>query len=140
LAHPLDPAHPCLEAIYDKIRNGSPKPILSVMVELFTTCSKFLPAVSVILDAFDECGQQDRIIRDVVKRLYLAEIKVYITTRPHLREVFTSNFDKAPIIKITADEGDVKNYIAEQLQAKNRLTDGFKVEIIQAIGSGAHGM
>jgi hypothetical protein len=142
LAHPLDPAHPCLEAIYDKIKNGSPMPILSIMVELFITCSESLPAVSVILDAFDECGQQDRIIGDIVKRFYLAEIKVYITTRPHLCELFASEFDKVPIIPITADDDDVKNYIAEQLQKPKRklLTDDFKKEIVQKIGSRAQGM
>jgi hypothetical protein len=139
VAHPLDALHPCLESICGKVKYGSSKPVLSDLVDLFVTCSRHFSAVLVILDAFDECGQQSSII-GVLKQFYLSGIKVYITLRPHILDTFKNEFDGAAVMEITADGDDVKNYITSKLKAKKRLTDDFKAEIIQEIGSRAQGM
>ena len=141
MAHPLEGLHPCLKSIYDQVSPGSAKPVLSDLVNLFITCAQHLKTVFVILDAFDECGQQSRIIEHIIKRFSLSGIKVFITARPHLHETFKSEFDRATFFTITAEDDDVKNYITSELQTKKkRLNDNFRKEIIYEISSRAQGM
>jgi hypothetical protein len=141
LAHPLGVSHPCFEYLYEKIEHGAPKPTLSVLVELFIKCSGCFSSFSVILDAFDECGQQDRILRDVVKPFYLSGTRIYITTRSHLRDTFKREFERATIVSISSNDDDIRSYISQELQAKKpRLTEEFRTKIIEEIGSRAAGM
>jgi hypothetical protein len=143
VAHPLLTPRSCLDSIYDKVTHGSQKPGLSVLVKLFVECSRHFSAVSVLLDAFDECrpSQQSTIIDDVLKQFWLSGIKVYITLQSHLLDTFKNEFNSATIIEIKADDDDVKNYITRELEAKKKgLTDKFKAEIITKIGSRAQGM
>lgn len=139
LLFPFDTLPSALEAMYDKSKTGSPRPVLSDLVQLFITCSSRLPAV-VLFDAFDECGNQRRIISELVVPLHKSGIRVCITTRPHVLQDLKHTFDSATIMEIRAQREDIETYLAHQLEQSQRLNATFKADIIRKLSNHADGM
>jgi hypothetical protein len=128
--------------MYDKAKTGSPRPILSVFIDLFIKYTK--PAsLIVIFDAFDECKQQGIIWSQVVRQMYNSGIKIFITHRPHLLLNPEADFNEFTIMEIRAHREDIENYVAQQVEVEpktKRLTETFKTTIIKQISDQANGM
>lgn len=130
-----------LKSIFDGCVKGSPRPELPVLVKLFTTYSQQFTAVMLIVDAFDECHQQEGLLEYILKPLYLSGIHIYVTSRPHLLGNLIDTFGESVVIKTIEAEGiDVENYLTRRLEGKHRLTADFKREAIKEIGARARGM
>lgn len=128
--------------MYDKAKTGSPRPILSVFIDLFITYAK-LASFIVLFDAFDECRQQGIIWSQLVGQMYSAGIKVFITHRPHVLQNPEADFEECTVTEIQAHREDVEKYIAQQIgmeEKVNHLTDTFKYRIMKNITKQANGM
>lgn len=128
--------------MYNEAKKESPRPILSAFVDLFITLAN--PASFIIFfDAFDECGQRGIIICQLVRRMYNAGIKVFITHRPHVLQNPEDDFEELTVLEIRAHDEDVENYIVQQLMMEEkakRVDETFKDTIIKEIIGQAKGM
>jgi hypothetical protein len=142
LASSLDVLDPTFNSLYKHQANNT-RPSLSELVGLFTKCSRQFEKVSVVLDAFDECvqEQQQRILESIVKQFSEAGISIFITTRVHCLDHLKVALDRAAVENITANRDDIENFLARQLQERNKRTsEGFKAELITTISARAEGM
>jgi hypothetical protein len=144
VASRLDQLPPGLESAYnefDEKAERASRPDLSAFINLFIATSKQFSIVSVLFDAYDECGRrQQGQIQLLIRRFLGAGIRVYITTwhylREHLRNAFPVNMIT---IEVSADSGDVENYISTEL--KNESVDmTLRPKIITTISAKARGM
>jgi len=102
--------------------------------DLVVQCSKEFSTIFILLDAFDECGDEERdTLVNYLQQFQKAGFKIYITTRLHLRDGLIESFRMAGgTIEIKADPTDVEKYVKESL--KNRLiTDALKDEILKVV-------
>jgi DNA repair photolyase len=127
--------------MYDEFKSGSPRPNLSSFVDLFVTHAT--PASFIVFfDAFDECNQQGIVRSHLIRRMYNAGIRVFVTHRPHV-QFPDVDFKDLTRIEILARSEDVENYIAQQLEVEGnakRLNESFKATIIKQITDQANGM
>ena len=96
----------------------------------------------VLLDAFDECVLQDDeqwSIVDMVKELCHLGIRVWITTRHHLRSYLEAELECAIFKKIEAHEDDVNLFVTKRLESK-KVPNDVKDEITRTICTQAKGM
>jgi hypothetical protein len=110
---------------------------LSTLIDLFVNCAKELPRLSVILDAFDECtlGMREKII-SILQHFHESTVRVFITTQSWLLEDLKAGpLEGIPTLLISADKGDVEEYIAANLPKKG-INATLRKEIISKISSG----
>jgi hypothetical protein len=139
LVSQLDKLPSYLSGLYDNVSRGQhpPKPDLCTLVDLFVKCSKDLPSLSVILDAFDEChlGMREKLI-PIIQWFYQSGIKVCITTQSWLLEDLKVGLLKdTPTLAISADKRDVECYLEANLPKKG-ITRELRKEIINKISCG----
>jgi len=125
-----------LDAAYDEwIERGRRKrPDGDFFVNLAVHCAKEFAVVFIVLDAFDECGDEERdTLVHYLQQFLKAGFKLYVTTRLHLRDRLFESFGMAgSMIEIKADAADVEKYVKESL--KNRLlSESLKDEILKVI-------
>ena len=102
--------------------------------DLVVQCSKEFSAVFIVLDAFDECSDEERdTLVNYLQQFQKAGFKIYITSRLHLRDGLIESFGMAGgTIEIKADPADVEKHVKESL--KNRLiSNALKDEILKVI-------
>ena len=131
-----------LETEYDRVKNGSPRPVLSVFINLFIKYAKSASFI-VLFDAFDECKQQGVILSQLVRQMYNSGIKVFITHRPHVLQNTKADFNECTVMEIRARREDVQNYTAQQLDMEEKtkhLAETFKDTIIKEISAQANDM
>lgn len=95
-----------------------------------------------MLDAFDECNkqQQGRIV-SILRQFEESEIRVYVTTRDHLSLNLLDGSEAPTVIKISATDDDVQNFIAERLkESMVKISDKLKAEIVERISADTQGM
>lgn len=133
---------PDLETEYDRVKNRSPRPVLSVFINLFIKYAKSASFI-VLFDAFDECKERGTIWSQLVRQMYHSRIKVFITHRPHVLQNPKADFNECTILEIQARREDIENYIAQQLEMEENtkfLPKTFKDTIIKEISDQAHDM
>ena len=126
---------------HDDINDKRPH-TLSSFVDLFISHAK-KDSFIILLDAFDECGEQELVYSQVIQPLYNAGIKVFITHRPHIIIKPEVDFQDFMRVEIQAMDEDIESYIRGQpkMQKKAKhLDDTFTLEIIEAIKGKAKGM
>ena len=65
------------------------------------------PTTFIVIDALDEAVHQHRrILLDAIERLMSSSIRLFVTSRPHARDINTV-FQNRPKLRIIADENDV---------------------------------
>jgi hypothetical protein len=131
-----------LETEYDRVKNGSPRPVLSAFINLFIKYAKSASFI-VLFDAFDECKQQGVILSQLVRQMYNSGIKVFITHRPHVLQNPKADFNECTVMEIRARREDVQNYTAQQLDMEEKtkhLAETFKDTIIKEISAQANDM
>jgi hypothetical protein len=131
-----------LKTQYDQVKQGQPRPTLSVLIDLLIKYTK-LASFIFLFDAFDECKQQGIIWSRLVKEIYNSGIKVFITHRPHVLQRTKAAFEECTVVEIRARPGDIKMYIAQQLEMHENtqfLDETFKNTIIKEISHQANDM
>jgi methionine synthase II (cobalamin-independent) len=115
---------------------------LSSFMDLFISCAK-KDFFIILLDAFDECDEHERVYSQLIQPLYNAGIKVFITHRPHVIINPEIDFQDFTRMEIQARDEDIESYIRGQpkMQKKAKhLDDTFTLKIIEAIKHNAKGM
>ena len=132
-----------LKTIYDEVEKNSSTPQLSDFVDLFLEYSK-QHSIVVLFDAFDECGEQEIVISQLVLRFYKSGIKVFITHRPFVLKNPESHFENVVTQEIRARREDIEAYVDHQLKnkemAKGCLDSQFKNGIVKQISDLADGV
>lgn len=101
---------------------------------LIAQCSKDLKARFIVLDAFDECADEERnTIVTYLQQFVNCGFKVYVTTRMHLRDFLAESFGTvASLIQIKADGADVERFVRESLR-ELLISDPLKEDILRVI-------
>src|SRR5271154_2463963 len=125
-----------LDEAYNKwIERGQRnRPDGDFFAELVVQCLEEFSAVFIVLDAFDECGEEEReTLVNYLQQFQKAGFKIYITTRLHLRDGLVESFGMAGgTIEIKADPVDVEKYVKESLKNR-RIANAVKDEILKVI-------
>jgi hypothetical protein len=138
----LDGSHPTIVSLAERQRSQQ-RPDLPALVKMFTECAKEY-TVSVILDAFDECfeNQQARLTTLFIKPICEAGINIHITTRDSCLEQLKSVLEGASIEELRADPDDVKNYLDKKITERTDklIENALKTKLIETISGHANGM
>ena len=91
--------------------SNEPKLPLDVdqQIKLLHQLVALFPTTFIVIDALDEAdnsGHQRRILLDAIKRFMSSSIRLFVTSRPHARDINTV-FQDRPTLRIIADENDV---------------------------------
>ena len=125
-----------LDKAYDKwIERGQRnRPDGDFFAELVLQCSKQFSAVFIVLDAFDECADEERdVLVNYLQQFLNAGFKLYITTRLHLRDGLVESLGMfGDMIEIKADPADVEKYVKESLKTR-LIGNALKDEILKVI-------
>jgi hypothetical protein len=125
-----------LDVAYDKwIEHGKRnRPDGDFFGDLVVQCSKDFSTTFIVVDAFDECGKEEKeTLLTYLQQFLNSGFKVYVTTRLHLRDVLVERLGMGGgTIEIKADPADVEKYVKESL--KNQLlSQALKDEILKVI-------
>jgi len=117
------------------------RPDFDGMIKLFQGCAKEFSSVVVILDAFDECDEDETTrVLEMVGACLKSQIKVYITTRSHLLENVKSNVEQPFCLEIEAKNEDIEMFLTRQLDNKKVTDSKLRDDIVKAIILKAQGM
>jgi len=125
-----------LEEAYDKwtAHGQRNRPDGKFFAGLIEKCSKEFFGCFVVLDAFDECAEQERdIVATYLQHFLNSGIKIYATTRPHLCAFLDESFGtSAKFIEIKADPADVEKFVTQSLTGR-RINQALKEDILKVI-------
>ena len=96
-----------------------------------------------MFDAFDECHPDNyREIVSIIQKFMESGIRVYVTTRDHLRNTYLCNEFKVSPLEVKAHDDDVKNFVTLELEKPNtrNITPKLKQAIIDGVTDGVNGM
>ena len=131
-----------LEKIYNEDKDEKRSPTLDTFVNLFIKHVNELSFI-VLLDAFDECGEQENVLSRLIQHFYNSGIKMFITHRPHALTTPELHFQNFASVEIQARDEDVERFITEELDTKpkgKRLDADFRDRISTEIKNKAKGM
>jgi hypothetical protein len=148
-----------LDGVPEKVKNayiGSRScgdPSRGEFIALLRDCFKVFSTVFILLDAFDECVDQERVelLRNF-QQLPTSQLRLYITTRTHLLKDLTFNKalqhleesqEQHPLeLEIKARSGDIKRFLVGELESRPKVAEfdaAHKDHIINAISLQADG-
>jgi hypothetical protein len=118
------------------------------LIEIFLSYCSYLSSrgsnIFVMFDAFDECAElDDQHIIDIIRKLGQSRIRVYVTTRHHLREKLVSGMKELKVqqVEIKASDADVRNYLTRQIEKHSRASNEARMkEIVEAAIKSVNGM
>jgi len=112
-------------------------PGFSKLLWLFQFCVPSFSKVFVILDGLDECnGTQMEDMAKLVRQFMKSNIKVFVTSRPHI-QYFIDLFEP-DICPIKADGSDIEKYLTEKLE-KALIEESLKHKIKEELQNTAQG-
>jgi hypothetical protein len=139
----LDGSHPTIASLA-QCKSRQQRPDLVVLIKMFTECTKEYTNICVIIDAFDECfqDQQARVTALLLKPLCEAGARIHITTRLSCVGDLTSVLTDASVEELRADHDDIKNYLNKKITERTdkSIEIGFKTRLIEIISGQANGM
>jgi archaellum biogenesis ATPase FlaH len=119
-------------------------------VELLTNCLEEFARVFILIDALDECIDNDRqeLLRIVenLQQVLESQVKLFITTRSHHYQkdlIHKKSLQEAGVLEIEADTEDIKKYLKKKLENAPRaenLTQEMRDNIMTTISSKAKGL
>ncbi|KAF8477492.1 hypothetical protein BDZ91DRAFT_844127 [Kalaharituber pfeilii] len=141
---------PGLQALYTLCHSNDRSPTLLELQNQFEAVSSFFKEVFLVIDAFDECNQDDRIeILKGITRLFQtcsANLKLCVMSRPEKdieRAFISSGFSTMKIDSMMVDQ-DISSFVRHGLRARPHehctLNDEICNEIEHALLSRANGM
>lgn len=95
------------------------RPSDETFVELLIQCISEFPRVFIILDAFDEMKEEERL--ELIERLQLfcnSKVNLFITTRSPHAGFLGQSFPKSAELKITAQDSDIHEYLSARLRTQ----------------------
>jgi hypothetical protein len=118
-----------LEQAYDELHPRLQGPDLSRLLELLITCARSFTKSFIILDALDECGEEE-LPDALIRRLCEPDVsfKVFATSRPHPRKV-QMLFQPHQTIDLHAHESDLETFLTAKLN-ENQVTHSELREMI----------
>ncbi|KAF8463704.1 hypothetical protein BDZ91DRAFT_796249 [Kalaharituber pfeilii] len=139
-----------LQALYTKCHSNDKPPTLHELQHQFEAVSSSFQEVFLVIDAFDECEQDDRkeILNGITSLFQhcLANIKLCVTSRPEkdIKRAFTSSGFSIIKIEATKVDQDISRFVRHELQVRTHdyctLGDEICKEIEHALVSKANGM
>lgn len=139
LALRVEEAIPELQTLHKDFSSRGERPELRNLLHALISVSARFLATFVILDALDQCDENHRAtLLGIIKQLTEAQVKVFTTSRPHLREV-REFFHNAVNIEITAETRDIETYLRKRLDVQKRRGDEPTSDAIETFQIGAQG-
>ena len=136
-----------LEQLRMEFHGGQRQPLVEVLLEVFHSVLVGLKDVYIILDALDECLEQERLV-ELIKTICgwrLSCLHVLVTSRQTVD--IEDALGTLPSTHICLEEDllhdDIQIYIRERLQGDRRLKQWepqIETEIEKVLMEGAHGM
>ena len=140
-----------MEKAYDRRFKGvmSTESDRTLWISLLTNCFTQFSIVFIVIDAFDECSNDERskLIRDL-QQLPVPKARLFMTGRTHMldtRNLHKNNrmrnwLQEAKVLEISATQEDVEMYLRQELE---RRGEGCRKDlsdcIMNAISASAHG-
>lgn len=135
-----------LGTLFENHMSSRTRPSLKEILHLLHLASQDYRRMFVVVDALDECGEDD-----LTREIFCREIR---RIQPSVRLVITSRnattvahgFDDATLLKIYASKEDIGDYCASRIQKETRLAPYVTVDselrddIISTIVQNAQGM
>jgi hypothetical protein len=117
-------------------------------LSILTECIEKFSTVFFIFDAFDECAEDQR--SDVLKwlkKLLRSQLRVLLTSRPHVSESLDFCEDDGlqewikpkNTLEIRASIDDIAIYVERKLESEKRCNDELKKTILKKITLNAQG-
>ena len=136
--------------LYKDHRGKGTNPTLTEYLNLLRLLAKECSDVYIVIDALDECVEEDGqpIWSELIIRLqeYMVNLNLLYTSRDMDTRNTAEIFRNSTVIPIRATETDIRTYATEQLQSKNVLLQfcredpTLQEDILQAVVSNADGM
>lgn len=129
-----------LQNLYEESITRATTPDVPKILAHFMSCAQCRDAVFILLDAFDECDddQQIDILALIREFLQLPTLSLLLTSRPHLQKI--KIWPEPDMLPISAETNDVKRFLNSRLNRKRFLSQNLKDEIVKVISEGAEGM
>jgi hypothetical protein len=142
----LDSLPQSLELIYDQCLNrGLSKPEIDTFAEMLVDFSEQFSKVFVLIDAYDECLEEDRaLLNSWLQRFSEYKMLLFLTTRPHPHSLdsLVEKLQAVESLEIKAKDDDVKRYVIDVLERNPRAEDlhhDLKKKIVEHISIGTAG-
>lgn len=130
---------PSIRAMHHKFRTQETCPEFSELLDCMKYSTSFSSTFA-ILDALDECDMTQRSkLFDVLRHLRSLSVKIFATSRPHLRDV-QDFFQDARTIQIKADILDLKNYLTIQVEERMTHSRRLRGKVVDTLSKSADGM
>jgi hypothetical protein len=144
----LDIIPASLEAAYNKGSNMSAQRDTTFFFSLLAECVGNFSSVFLMLDAFDECSDnQIPTILKLLQKLLECQLRIFVTGRPHIldsphiREDDESQrwLQERSTVDIRASHDDIAIYLGEKLKATKRIDETLKRKILATVSIKAEG-
>jgi hypothetical protein len=129
-----------IRAIHQKFQTQEGRPELSELLDCMKNSVTSFSSTFVILDALDECemNQLSKLL-GVIRHLSSMPVKIFATSRPHLRDVLDF-FQAARTIQIKADILDLKNYLTIQVEERMSHSRKLRSKVVDKLSTEADGV
>jgi len=113
--------------------------LLAELIGILKKAIASLPPVFICIDALDECLPKNlpqllESLRDILRES--PTTRIFLTGRPHVREVIQRNFPGVVEIPISPNKDDVRNYLQMKLdrdEEPEAMDDGLRADIVKTI-------
>jgi len=124
--------------IWEAFQEGR-RPLLADLVRMLGITIASLPRVFICIDALDEFLPRNlpellESLRDIVRESPRA--RIFLTGRPHVKEVIQRHFTKAVVIPITPNHVDIRNFLEMRLERDSEpeaMNNDLRADIVRII-------
>lgn len=125
------------------------QPNETTFFSLLVECVERFSSVFLVIDAFDECAEDQRSI--ILKWLQLllieSRLRIFLTSRPHVRDSPDFYEDdemqrwlrESNRLDIIASQSDIKIYLHDRLKTVKRCDEQLKNKLVTTISTKAQG-
>lgn len=129
-----------VDSLFDLCTRTGIRPDQSIIVQLLMSYSSKVSSIYAILDALDECSDDNQIsVLALLSQLQQkSNYKILVSFRSHLKAL-QKTVPCAQTIEVRADESDLRNYIIAKLDEKKNKSMGLRERCLQ-LAKGVDGM
>ena len=139
-----------LRTAYDRSKKEgmSMQPNETIFLSLLVECVEKFSSVLLVIDAFDECAEDQRpIILKWLQILIESRLRIFLTSRPHVRDSpdFCEDDElqrwlrESNPLEIIASQSDIESYLQDKLKTVKRCGEQLKNKIVTTISTKAQG-
>jgi hypothetical protein len=131
--------------LYDRLRPKNQRPTVPDLTKLLLSVSEHGFKNFIVLDALNHCPDRPRDseledILMVLTELSIANYKICVTSRPNAKRSITRHFVGAPTILISADDTEIRKYLARAVKGESSINVELKQKIVDKIANDAKGL